>query len=314
MSLHGLLFFPVTPFAADGSVDVERLRIHIDQRIAEGAGCVFAACGTGEFNSLATEEILDVAENAVAVSAGRVPVFVGVGSGSSTSSRVLTALEQIGVDGLLLLPPYLVTGSQQGLVDYVAGVAAATSLDIIVYQRGAMVFDPGAVLELSRIPNIVGLKDGVGDLARMQATVSVVRKSGDTEFMFFNGLPTAEITMRAYKGIGVAMYSSAVFAFAPDIAMRFFEALRDEDEETIELLLNDFYIPYISIRDRGRGYHVSLVKAAVRVGGERVGGVRPPLTEPAISDVSELSEILTQVRSALALRTHGTSEVDRTMV
>ncbi len=313
MSLHGLLFFPVTPFALDGSVDVERLRIHIDERIAQGAGCVFAACGTGEFNSLATEEILAVAENAVAASAGRVPVFVGVGSGSSISSGVLSALEQIGVTGLLLLPPYLVTGSQQGLVDYVSGVAAATPLDIIVYQRGAMVFDPDAVLELSRIPNVVGLKDGVGDLARMQATVSVVRKSGDNEFMFFNGLPTAEITMRAYKAIGVAMYSSAVFAFAPDIAMRFFEALRDEDEEMIELLLTEFYIPYIGIRDRGRGYHVSLVKAAVLAGGELVGGVRPPLTEPATSDVSEVSETLARVRSALALRTQEAPELDRTM-
>lgn len=314
MSLNGLLFFPVTPFASDGSVDALQLRAHIDERIVGGAGCVFAACGTGEFNSLDAEEIIDIARNAVAASAGRVPVFVGVGSGSSTSNAFLTTLEAIGVDGLLLLPPYLVSGSQEGLLSYVRKVAAATSLDIIVYQRGDMVFEPDSVLELSRVPNVVGLKDGVGDLARMQATVSVVRKSGDTEFMFFNGLPTAEVTMRAYKAVGVPMYSSAVFAFAPDVALRFFEALRDGDEETTELLLTEFYIPFTGIRDRGQGYHVSLVKAAVRAGEEPVGGVRPPLSEPASLDVSDLAALLDNVRNALAEHYQGAARLDRTLV
>ncbi|WP_210508992.1 5-dehydro-4-deoxyglucarate dehydratase [Naasia sp. SYSU D00057] len=302
MTLDGLLFFPVTPFSADGAVDTGRLQAHIRGGVEHGAGCVFAGCGTGEFNSLDADEVVVVARAAVEAAAGRAPVYVGVGSGSSSSPRVLGELEAAGVDGLLLLPPYLLGGSQRGLADYVTKVAASTRLDIIVYQRGEMVFEPETVLELSRIPNIVGLKDGVGDLARVQGIVSAIRSSGDTDFMFFNGLPTAELTMRAYKATGVPMYSSAVFAFAPEIALAFYDALHADDQELIEFLLTEFYLPFTVIRDRGKGYHVSLVKAAATVGSEHIGGVRPPLTEPAAADLDDLSRLTERVRTALEER------------
>ena len=296
MTLNGILFFPVTPFAGDGTVDVPTLRTHIEERIADGAGAVFAGCGTGEFNSLDADEVLLVAQTAVEAAAGRVPVFVGVGGGGTTSRAVLERLERLGVDGLLLLPPYLIAGTQAGLAGYVERVASLTRLGIIVYQRGTMIFDADTALELSRIPTVIGFKDGVGDLARMQAIVTAIRSSGDDDFMFFNGLPTAEVTMRAYRATGVPLYSSAVFAFAPQVALAFHAALQRDDQDAVETLLREFYLPFVEIRDRGRGYHVSLVKAAVRAGGRPVGTVRPPITEPADRDLADLEALVARVQ------------------
>ena len=95
-------------------------------------------------------------------------------------------------------------------------------------------------------------------------------------FLFFNGAATAEIQARAYATVGVPAYSSAVHAFAPEIANAFFAALRDGDDGTVERLLRDFYVPLVELRDRVPGYAVSLVKAAARLRGRpRRPGARP---------------------------------------
>ncbi len=90
-------------------------------------------------------------------------------------------------------------------------------------------------------------------------------------FLFFNGASTAEIQARAYATVGVPAYSSAVHAFAPEIANAFFAALRDGDDAGVTKLLRDFYVPLVELRDRVPGYAVSLVKAAAGLRGLPVG-------------------------------------------
>ena len=86
-------------------------------------------------------------------------------------------------------------------------------------------------------PNVVGLKDGIGDVDLMTRIVTSVRGSGHpraAEFLFLNGLPTAEVSARAYRAIGVRIYSSAVHCFAPNIAHTFHRALSTGDDVKIE--------------------------------------------------------------------------------
>ncbi|MDX3074410.1 5-dehydro-4-deoxyglucarate dehydratase [Streptomyces sp. MI02-7b] len=291
--LDGLLFFPVTPFAPDGAVDLEAFRAHVRAGIEAGAGAVFACCGTGEFHALTPEEFRDCVAAAVEESAGRVPVVAGAGYGTALALRFARLAEEAGADGLLAMPPYLVVADQAGLLRHYAALAAGTSLDVIVYQRDNAVFTPATVVELARIPRIIGLKDGVGDLDLMQRIVSAVRSSvPDRDFRYFNGLPTAELTGLAYRGIGVTLYSSAVFCFAPEIALAFHRALTTGDDTTVNRLLDGFYRPLVELRQQGRGYAVSLVKAGVRLRGLDVGEVRPPLSEPAPAHVKELAELI----------------------
>ncbi|MFE7272711.1 5-dehydro-4-deoxyglucarate dehydratase [Streptomyces sp. NPDC057623] len=288
----GPLFFPVTAYGPDGSVDLDTYRTHVRRGVEAGAAAVFACCGTGEFHALTPEEYEACVRAAVEAAAGRVPVVAGTGYGTALAVRYARLAETAGADGLLAMPPYLVVAGQEGLLRHYREVAAASALPVIVYQRDNAVFTPATVVELARTNGVIGLKDGLGDLDLMQRIVSAVRTEAPGEFLYFNGLPTAEQTQLAYRAIGVTLYSSAVFCFAPEIALAFYGALEAGDDTTVNRLLDGFYRPFVELRARGRGYAVALVKAGVRMRGLDVGEVRPPLHEPGEDHVKQLAEVI----------------------
>ena len=300
--LDGILFFPITPFTPAGDIDHPALAAHIASAIDSRPGGVFVACGTGEFHAMSPQEIRAAVRTAVTTTEGRVPVFAGAGGALATAKELVAAAEQEGADGILLLPPYLVSGPPAGLLKYVTEVAAATSLPVIVYHRATARFDEESAVHASRIPNVIGIKDGVGDIdlmARIVRAVSDDASARGEEFLFFNGLPTAEASQPAYRAIGVPLYSSATFAFAPEIALAYYQALECEDSRAIELLSRAFFHPLVRLRDRVPGYAVSLVKAGAALNGSANGGVRAPLVDPTEAHVGELATIIASGRAAL---------------
>ncbi|WP_405640293.1 5-dehydro-4-deoxyglucarate dehydratase [Streptomyces sp. NBC_00019] len=293
MKFQGVLFFPVTPFAPDGSLDEERLARHIEAGVTAGAGGVFVACGTGEFHALTADELERATRVAVETTAGRVPVLAAAGGPTPVARDHAVRVARAGADGILLLPPYLVTAPQQGLVRYVEEVTAVTDLPMIFYQRGTARLTETTAAEIAALPKVAGLKDGLGDIERMHRIVRAVRALPDgQDFQFFNGLPTAEMTAPAYQGIGVGLYSSAVFAFAPEIALAFHRALAEGDEALLSTLLDEFYGPLVALRDEVPGYAVALVKAGVTLRGLDVGGVRAPLLDPTPEHVARLAKLI----------------------
>jgi 5-dehydro-4-deoxyglucarate dehydratase len=290
----GVLFFPVTPFAASGRVDREVLAEHLRRGLAAGPGGVFVACGTGEFHALSPAEYGEVVRAAVETVAGRVPVFAGTGGALPLAREFSRTAQGAGADGLLLLPPYLVESPVAGLAAYAREVADASELPVIVYNRSNARFDAATAAELARHDKVIGLKDGVGDLDRFSRIVTAVRHElagSGKEFQFFNGMPTAEVTVPAYRGIGVGLYSSAVFCFAPQISNAFYHAVEKGDAAQVERLRREFFHPLVALRDLVPGYAVSLVKAGVRQQGLDVGGVRPPLVDPAPEHLDALRRI-----------------------
>ncbi|MFI8087741.1 5-dehydro-4-deoxyglucarate dehydratase [Streptomyces sp. NPDC086080] len=298
----GPLFFPVTAYGPDGAVDLDTYRLHVRRGVEAGAAAVFAACGTGEFHALTPEEFESCVRAAVEAAEGRVPVVAGAGYGTALAVRWARLAERAGADGLLAMPPYLVKAGQEGLLRHYREIAAATRLPVIVYQRDNAVFTPEAVAGLARTDGIIGLKDGHGDLDLMQRTVSAVRTAAPGDFLYFNGLPTAELTQSAYRGLGITLYSSAVFCFVPEIALACHTAFRTGDEATVNRLIDGFYRPFVELRAKGHGYAVSLVKAGVRLRGLDVGEVRPPLHEPAGDHVKQLAQL---IERGLALLEEG---------
>lgn len=287
---RGVLSFPLTSFHDDGTLDPDGFRAHVAAQIATGPGALFPACGTGEFFSLDEDEYRQVVTIAVEEAGGRLPVVAGIGYGWAQAVRFARIAEEAGADALLVLPHYLVAAPQDGLVAQLEQIAARTRLPLIAYQRGQVAFGVDALRRLAEIPGVIGLKDGHSDLDRLQR-LTLAAPEG---FLFFNGASTAEIQARAYATVGVPAYSSAVHAFAPEIANAFFTALRDGDEGdgTVGKLLRDFYVPLVELRDRVPGYAVSLVKAAARLRGRPVGPVRAPLTDPSAADLADLERLL----------------------
>ncbi|MBT2450772.1 5-dehydro-4-deoxyglucarate dehydratase [Streptomyces sp. ISL-43] len=303
MRLHGLLSFPLTPFTADDKVDLAVFAAHLEQQIDAGPAGLFVACGTGEFTALSQDEYRDVVATAVRVADGRLPVVAGCGGGPRLAREFATLAAECGADGLLLLPPYLVSSTPAGLVEHIRYVAEATALSVTVYQRANAVLDAAAAVALLDIPTVTGVKDGLGDVDAMLRLVTAVRTSGHPraeEFGFLNGLPTAELSVQAYEAIGVECYSSAVLCFAADIATAFHRAVRAGDKEAVRTLLAAFYLPFVALRDEAPGYAVSLVKAGARLAGLDMGPVRPPLVDVTPQHEQRLADIIARGRAALA--------------
>jgi len=299
-AFDGVLFFPVTPFTESGEVDLELLARHVGDGVDAGPGGVFIACGTGEFHALEAAEFGRVVRTAVEVVAGRVPVYAGAG-GSVTQAKVFAAsAKEAGADGLLLLPPYLVEMPAAGLIAYTREVASVTDLPVIVYNRNNARYTEESAVEVAKIPAVIGFKDGTGDLDQVARIVRAVTDATDKDFLFFNGMPTAETTQQAYRAIGVPLYSSATFAFAPDLALAFYTALETGNDALANALLREFFHPLVRLRDTVPGYAVSLVKAGVALEGTPAGPVRAPLIMPTVDDLAVLRRIIAAGRAVLA--------------
>lgn len=293
----GLLAFPVTCFDAAGEFDEAHYRETIDANVAGGAVALFAPGGTGEFFSLTVPEYEAVVRAAVQQAAGRLPILAGAGYGTRQAIELARRAEAAGADGLLLFPPYLLKCEQAGLFDYVSAVCAATSLGVVVYNRDNAIYGVETIMRLcERHANFVGFKDGYGDLEQL---VSLCTQVGD-RLSFIGGMPTAEVFATSYKSVGFSTYSSAIYNFIPELATRYFRAVRSGDRAFTDRALRDFFQPYLALRNRRRGYAVSIVKAGMRITGRDPGPVRAPLTDLTASETDELRQLIAEVPALLA--------------
>lgn len=285
----GLLSFPVTDFDANGEFRADTYIERLEWLAPYGASALFAAGGTGEFFSLVPGEFTDVVRTAVETCRGKVPILAGAGGPTRLAIDYAREAERVGAQGVLLLPHYLTEASQDGLAAHIEAVCQSVSFGVVVYNRGACRLTPETLTRLAdRCPNLIGFKDGIGDIELM---VSIRRKLGD-RFTYLGGLPTAEVYAEAYKALGVPVYSSAVFNFIPKTALEFYHAVANGDTATTGRLLDQFFLPYLEIRNRRAGYAVSIVKAGARLVGHDAGPVRSPLTDLTEEESAKLDALI----------------------
>jgi len=285
----GLLSFPVTDFDAQGNFSKKGYIERLEWLAPYGASALFAAGGTGEFFSLTHEEYPEIIKTAVDTCRGKVPILAGAGGPTRAAIKFAQEAERQGAHGVLLLPHYLTEASQEGLIRHVEEVCASVDFGVVVYNRGACRLTPDSLAILAdRCPNLIGFKDGIGDIELM---VSIWRKMGD-RFSYLGGLPTAEVYAAAYKALGVPVYSSAVFNFMPQLAMDFYHAIAKDDHATTNRLLDEFFLPYLAIRNRKQGYAVSIVKAGARLVGHDAGPVRAPLSDLNEEECAMLDKLI----------------------
>jgi 5-dehydro-4-deoxyglucarate dehydratase len=286
---EGLLSFPVTHFTKDFVFEEGPYRQHISWLLEYKPAGLFAAGGTGEFFSLSLGEFSAVVRAAVAETAGRVPVLAGCGYGTAMAKEFAKAAENAGADGILLLPPYLVNSEAAGLAAHAEAVCASTNLGVIFYNRDNAIMDDATLAKLcERCPNLIGFKDGVGDIELM---TRIFARMGD-RLTYIGGLPTAETFALPYLEMGVTTYSSAIFNFLPKFAQEFYEAVRRRDRDKVYAGLREFVLPYIGIRNRRKGYAVSIVKAGMNAIGRPAGPVRSPLVDLSQAELDELTRLI----------------------
>ncbi|MFD1212973.1 5-dehydro-4-deoxyglucarate dehydratase [Arthrobacter sp. GCM10027362] len=285
----GLLSFPVTAFDAALEIDEAAYRRHLDWQASFDVAGLFAAGGTGEGFSLTPAESARVVRLAVEEAGDRVPVLASAGGSTRQAVENARAAEAAGAEGLLLLPPYLTECDQAGLQAHVEAVCGATNIGVIVYNRANAVYSADTVSSLSeRYGNFIGFKDATGDIEHL---AKVYAKNGDRLF-YLGGLPTAETFALPLLQMGMSTYSSAMYNFVPEFALEFYADVRRQDRGAVTEKLNRFVLPYLEIRDRVKGYGVSIVKGGLKAIGRDAGGVRPPLQDLTEQDVVDLAALI----------------------
>lgn len=291
---EGLLSFPVTHFQQDLAFDEAGYRDHLGHLASFPAAGLFAAGGTGEFFSLTPEEVGKVVRVAVDEAAGSVPIIAPAGQGTAQAVAFARDAEAAGADAVLLFPPYLTEAGQDGLAAHVRAVCEATSLGVIVYHRSNAEYAVSTVERLAaECPNLVGFKDGSGDIEYMTRLYATVGE----RLLYIGGLPTAETFALPYLQLGVTTYSSAIFNFVPEFALAFYDAVRAGDRPEVYRRLREFVLPYLDIRNAGKGYAVSIVKAGMTAVGRSAGPVRPPLTDLDAAELAALTALIEQSAS-----------------
>jgi 5-dehydro-4-deoxyglucarate dehydratase len=288
----GLLSFPLTDFDAQLRFNPKPYAARLEWLMPYGASALFAAGGTGEFFSLEPEEFGDVMKVAIDTCKGRMPIIAGAGGGTTLAIKYAQEAERVGSQGILLLPHYLTEASQEGLFAHVQAVCKSVRFGVIVYNRGGARYAPETIARLAdACPNLIGYKDGVGDIEHF---VSVRRMVGD-RVAYLGGLPTAELFAGAYKAMGCPVYSSAVFNFIPKTAIEFYDAHARGDTKATNAIIDKFFLPYIALRNKGHGYAVSIVKAGATLVGHGAGPVRPPLSDLKPAEVEELRALIAKL-------------------
>ncbi|MDQ3811883.1 MAG: 5-dehydro-4-deoxyglucarate dehydratase, partial [Chloroflexota bacterium] len=300
--IRGVLAFPITPYAADGRVDLDAVRANADWLPQAGIDAVVAPSGTGELFGLTPAEILEVIRATVEAIRGRIPVIASVGFGPRLAAELAGAAEDAGADGILVLPPYYATPDAVGLLEYYREVAAATSLGVMPYARDAAVFTPEGVERLAReVPNLVAFKDGRADVRLFQRIREhVVERLGPERLVWLAG--AGDDLVGAYFAVGAEGYTSSLACFWPEASVELLRLARLDDRAQLASFHQRVVRPIYELRQRRRGYEVAVMKAAMELLGHRAGGVRPPLASLQPAERAELREILARLQVPTAER------------
>ncbi len=288
--LHGVIAFPVTPFKADLSLDLEGLRRNLRSLLQHSISAVVAPAGTGEFYSLSPAEHLAVVKAVVEEASGRVPVLAGAGFNRPIAADLARQAAAAGVSGILAFPPYYPNPDEDGLVAYYQGIAQATSLGMLIYTRDW--FNPATALveRLAQMPNLIGWKDGQADLRRFQ----LIRQRVGQRLHWIGG--AGDDMVPGYYAMGIRAYTSSVANVAPRLSLRLHELASASRSEELTTLMNDLVIPLYALRARRKGYEVSVMKAMMDMIGLAGGPVRPPLVDLRSDELKSLGGMVERWR------------------
>lgn len=286
MNFGQVLTAMVTPFNQNGEVDFNATRTLVNYLIANGSDGLVVAGTTGESPTLTTDEKIDLFKCVVEVADGRVPIIAGTGSNNTKASINLTKqVEQIGVDGIMLATPYYNKPSQEGLFQHFKTISDATSLPVMLYNipgRSAVNMSVETIVRLSKINNIVSVKEASGDL---DAMAKIISETPD-DFTLYSGDDGLALPVLSIGGAGVISVSSHIMGTEIQRMIQSYKNGNVQEAATIHRTL----LP--SMKALFAQPSPSPVKAALNMTGINVGSVRLPMIPLNDEEKRELQRIL----------------------
>jgi 4-hydroxy-tetrahydrodipicolinate synthase len=290
--LHGIICPVVTPFHADETLDIPRLRSHIDWLLAAGVHGIFVLGTTGEFYSLSESEKETVIAEAVLHVGNRAKVYAGTGAESTGEIIRLTKLAQKHyAAGVSVIAPYFIKPNQAEVVEHFRHIADSTSLPVILYNNpgtcGGLSIEPASVEKLAQTPNIVGIKDSSGDL---QNTLELIKATDPNTFSVLMGRDTLILAALMFGAKGAI---PAVSNVIPKISVGIYEAFARGDLPAA----HEFQKQLAPVRMAlSLGTSNGAVKEALTLMGLTCGPNRRPIGPLASDKLAQLREVLTTAK------------------
>ena len=263
----------VTPFTPDDKVNFEKLGQLIEFHIENSTDAIIICGTTGESSTLSDAEHKAAIKYTVEKTAGRIPVIAGTGSNETTYSIELSVYsEKVGADGLLLVTPYYNKTTQKGLVEHYKAIAKKVSIPMILYNvpgRTGLNVNPSTLKELSKIDNIIGMKEASGNIAQIGEMAALC---GD-DIDLYTGNDDMIVPMLSLGGKGViSVVANILPKETHDIVAKYFEG---DFKGSLTLQLKMFNL----IKALFIEVNPIPVKTAMNLLGFNVGGFRLPLTD-----------------------------------
>jgi 4-hydroxy-tetrahydrodipicolinate synthase len=259
----------VTPFDAGGGVDEKALRRFVDFQVAGGAHGLIPLGSTGEFLSLSHQERERVARIVVEQAAGRIPVLVGTAAEWTDEAITLSrAAEKAGADGLMIIPPFYSSPTEDEIFNHFRRIAGAVSVPIMVYNNpftSNVDLKPRFVARLSEIDQVAYIKESSGDVTRVDRILALC---GD-RMTVFAGYHPWESFLAGAQG-----YVSVFSNIAPGLSSELFTLTADRRDFAASRDLNRRVIPLLDAL--AGDLYVSATKAALEMIGQPMGNPRPP--------------------------------------
>lgn len=270
----------VTPFRADGSVDVDRFRALARRLVDSGSDGVVVAGTTGESPTLTDEEKLELFAAAVDEVSDRATVIAGTGTYDTAHSFHLTErAHELGVDGYLIVTPYYSKPPQRGIVRHFQAIAEASDRPIIVYNipgRVVVNIEPETMCELAEIPTVAAVKQANDDLEQARQILA------ETDLDLYAG--DDNITLRFLELGGVGVVSVHAHVFGPQVK-EMIRRFREGDAEAARRIDRELEPGYDILK---AVVNPIGMKAALNLLGFEVGGHRLPLVEPTEDELERI--------------------------
>lgn len=277
----------VTPFAADGSVNYDKLEELVNYHCDNGTDSIIICGTTGESATLSEEEHLECIKKTIEFAKGRIPVVAGTGSNSTqTAIELSKEADACGADGLLIVTPYYNKATQQGLISHYKAIAKEVKAPIILYSvasRTGCNIEPATVATLVKeVDNIVGVKEASGNISQ----VAKIMQMTDGNIDLYSGNDDQIVPLLSLGGIGVI---SVLANVAPrdthDIVAKY---LAGNIEESRRLQLRALPL----VEKLFCEVNPIPVKKALNLMGMDVGGLRMPLTELSEANTEKLANVM----------------------
>lgn len=279
----------VTPFDHKGNIDFAKTTKLVNYLIENGTDSLVVAGTTGESPTLSTEEKLALFQHVVEVADGRVPVVAGTGSNNTHSSIELTEkAEGTGVDAIMLVAPYYNKPNQEGLYQHFKAVAESTSLPVMLYNvpgRAVTKIAAETIIKLSKLPNVVAVKEASGDLDAMTEIIA----NTDEDFALYSGDDALTLPVLAIGGTGIVSVASHIIGNEMQQMIADFE----KGEVAKAAKAHQKLLPIMNAMFAAPS--PTPVKTALQLKGLDVGSVRLPLVPLSEQERAALTNVLQSI-------------------